>query len=92
MAEPVAYGSSQPRARMGDAAASLYHSHGSAGSEPHLGLMPQPRQHQTPNPLSMARDQTCILMDISQVLNPLRHTGTPLLISSTPPGRGKAQR
>ena len=27
------------------------------------------------NPLSDARDQTCILMDISQVLNPLSHNG-----------------
>ena len=28
-----------------------------------------------PNPLSEARDQTCILMDASQVLNPLSHSG-----------------
>jgi len=52
---------------------------------------PQPQQHQIQavsatytavhnnarsfNPLSKARDQTCILMDISQVLKPLSHDG-----------------
>ena len=30
------------------------------------------------NPLSKARDQTCILMDTRQVLNPLSHNETPL--------------
>ena len=34
-----------------------------------------PQQHQTLNPLSEARDQTCILMDTSQVLNLLSHKG-----------------
>ena len=27
------------------------------------------------NPLSKARDQTCILMDTSQIFNPLSHNG-----------------
>ena len=31
------------------------------------------RQHRIPNPLSEARDQTCILMDTSQVFNLLGH-------------------
>ena len=33
------------------------------------------RQRQVLNPLSEARDQTCILMDISRVLNFLSHSG-----------------
>ena len=36
---------------------------------------PQPQQHQIFNPLSEARDQTCILMDTSWVPNPLSHNG-----------------
>ena len=36
MAAPVAYGNSQARGRIGAAGASLYHSHGNIGSEPHL--------------------------------------------------------
>ena len=35
-AAPVAYGSSQARAQIGAAAASLCHSHSNVGSEPHL--------------------------------------------------------
>ena len=34
-------------------------------------------QCQIPNPLSEARNQTCILMDTSQVWNSLSHMGTP---------------
>ena len=33
--------------------------------------------YQIPNPLSEARDQTCILMDMTQVLNLLSHNGNP---------------
>jgi len=33
------------------------------------------RQSQIPNPLSEARDQTCLLMDTSQVCNLLSHKG-----------------
>ena len=35
-ATPAAYGSSQARGQMGVVAAGLHHSHGNAGSEPHL--------------------------------------------------------
>ena len=35
-------------------------------------------QYQILNPLSEARDQTCILMDTSRVLNPLSHNGNSL--------------
>ena len=34
-------------------------------------------QRQILNPLSEARDRTCILMDTSQILNPLSHNGNP---------------
>ena len=37
--------------------------------------MPQPQQNQILNPLCKAGDWTCILMDASQVLNPLSHNG-----------------
>ena len=33
------------------------------------------QKHRTLNPLSEARDQTCILIDTSQILNPLSHNG-----------------
>ena len=33
-------------------------------------------QRQILNPLSGARDRTCILVDLSQILNPLSHNGT----------------
>ena len=38
-------------------------------------------QHQICNPLSEARDQICLLMDTSQVLNPPSHNGElPILL------------
>ena len=51
-ATPAAYGGSQARGPIGTVAADLYHSS---------------QQHQILNRLSKARDQTCILMDASQV-------------------------
>ena len=62
-----------PRGRIGAVAAGLLHSHSNAGSEPHLRPMLQ--LEAMPDPLSEARDQTCILMDASQVLNPLSYKG-----------------
>ena len=47
------------------------HSHSNAGSE--LCLHRSLQQHQILNPLSEARDQACILMDTSRVLNLLSH-------------------
>ena len=38
--------------------------------DPHRSLL----QRQIPNPLSEARDETCILMDASWVPNPLSHS------------------
>ena len=71
-ATPAAYGTYQGRGRMGTAAAGLCHSHSNTRSKLHLGLTPQ-WQCQILNPLSEARDQICILMDTSWVLNLLSH-------------------
>ena len=54
-AAPAAYGSSH-RGPIGAAAAGLHHSHSHAGSH---------------DPLSKARDGTCVFMDTSRVHNPL---------------------
>ena len=48
-------------------AASLCHSCGNTGSEPVCELHHSSWQHRIPDLLSEARDQTHILMDISQV-------------------------
>ena len=53
------------------AAAGLHHSQGNARSEPRLHRILQ--QCWILNPLSKARDQTCILMDTSLVFNLVRH-------------------
>ena len=75
MAVPVAYRSSQARGRIGAAAAGLCHSHSNARSQ--LRLQPMWQLVATPilNPVSEARDETCILMDTRWVLNPLSHNG-----------------
>ena len=73
-AQPAAYGRSKAKGQIRAAAASL-----------------QPQQYQIRvasatyitacsdsgsfNPLSKARDQTCILLDTSYILNPLSHNG-----------------
>ena len=57
MAAPVAYGSSRARVPVGTAAAGLRQSQSNTGSKLQFAAM------QIPNPLSEARDQTCILMD-----------------------------
>ena len=44
-------------------------------------LLHSSRQHQILNPLSKARDQTHILMDTGQVLNPVNHNGNSLFLS-----------
>ena len=61
MAAPMAYGSSPPRGRNRAADAGLHHSN--TRSELRHSLW----QHQILNPLSEARDQGQVLMDISQV-------------------------
>ena len=72
-AAPVAYGSSQTRGWNGATAASLCHSHSNTRSKPHLWPTPQLWQQWILNPLSEARDWTCILLDTSWVCNPLSH-------------------
>jgi len=62
-----AYGSTQARGQIWAAAASLRHSHSNARSELHLLPIPQLRAMQILNPLSEAREQTRLLMDISWV-------------------------
>ena len=67
----AACGSSQARGQIGAAAAHLHLSHSNAGSAHILDLC---CSLWILNPLSKARDRgTCILMDISPVLNPLSH-------------------
>jgi len=72
-AVPAAYGSSQARGRIGATAAGLHHSHSNVGSELQLWLHHSSQQHQIPNPLNKARDQTHIFMDTSWVRNLLSH-------------------
>ena len=56
---PAAYGSSQARGPIGVTAVGLHHSHSNIRSEPHLQT--------TPQLLSEAKNQTCILMDTSRI-------------------------
>ena len=53
----------------------LHHSHSNVGQSHIFHLHHSSWQCQILNPLSGARDRTCILMDTSQVLNPLCHNG-----------------
>ena len=66
-AAPAAYGSSQARGQFGAVAAGLRHSHSNTRSKPCLWII---------NSVSEARDQTCVLMDASQMF-PLTTMGTP---------------
>ena len=83
----MAYGSFQASGRIVATAADLHHSHSNTRSELHSQL--QLWQYQLLNPLSKARDQTCILMDTNWVLNLLSHNGNSsievLLIGSSVP-------
>ena len=81
-ATPLAHGSSQARGQIGAIAAGLYHSHSNSRSMPHLQPAPQSPQCQILNPLSKAKDQTCVLMDTGQIHFHWATTGTsPLLFS-----------
>ena len=61
---------------IGAAAAHECHSHSKARSELHLGPTLQLVAMLEPLPTVEARDQNCILMDTSWVLNLLSHNGT----------------
>ena len=56
------------------------HSYSKARPEPHPRPVLQFQQHQILNPLSKARDQTCVLMDTSQICFQWAMTGTLRLI------------
>ena len=70
-AAPVAYRGSQAMSRIRTVASSPHHSHTTATATPDLSHVCDPhhssRQHWKLNPLSEARDQTCVLMDTSQI-------------------------
>ena len=63
----MAYGGSQARGQIRAIASGLPHSHSNTGSELYLQPKPQLRPQWIFNPLSEARDQTCVLMDASLV-------------------------
>ena len=80
-ATPTAYGGYQASRRIGDIAASLHHSHSNVGSEPRLW----PTPHRSwkcwiLNPVSKARDQTCINMDAGQIRFHWAATGSPVCL------------
>ena len=62
-AAPAAYGGSQARGPIEAIATGVHHSHSNAGSKPLCNLHCSFWQCQILNPLSKARDGTCILRD-----------------------------
>ena len=66
-AAPAAHGGSQARSLIGARAAGLHHRHSNAGSKTYRDLHLSSRQCWILNPLSEARDRTCVLMDPSQI-------------------------
>ena len=78
----MAHGGSQARSQIGAIASPLAYT--TATAMPDLShvhnLHHSSQQHQILNPLSKARDQTCILMDASQVRFHLATMGTPCLM------------
>ena len=64
-AAPTAYRGSRARDQIGAVATGLPHSHSNTEPEPYLLLHHCSRQHWILNPLSEARNRTCILMDTS---------------------------
>jgi len=76
----VAHAGFQARGWIGAIATSLHHSHSNPRSEPHLQRTPQLMVMLILNPLSKATDQTCILMDASQICFLWDAMGTPLIV------------
>ena len=74
-ATPTACGGSQARGQIGPTAASLYTATAKWDPSHNHDLYQSSWQHWILNPLSEARDQTRVLMDTSQVLNPLSRDG-----------------
>ena len=73
----MAYGGSQARDWIRAVAAGLHHRHSNAGTKLHHSSW----QHQILNPLSKARDGTCVLMDASQIRFLWARMGIPLYFS-----------
>ena len=63
-ATPLAYGGSQARGWVADVAAGLHHSHSDRIQAASVTYTPA---HGNTGSLSKARDQTCIIMDASQI-------------------------
>ena len=61
------YGGSEARGQIRAVAAGLHHSHSNSGSSHVYNLYHSSWQHWILNPLSKARDQTCVLRDASQI-------------------------
>ena len=74
----MAYRGSQARGQTGAVTAGLCHSHSKMGSKPVCNLHQSSWQCWIPNPLSEARDQTCVLMDASQIHFCCSTMGAPL--------------
>ena len=72
---PAACGSSQARGWIGAIAASLHHSHSNARIQAVSLTYTTAHSNTILNPLSEARDQTCVLMVTSRILNVLSHNG-----------------
>ena len=66
-AAPMAYGSSQARGPIGAAAAGLHHSHSNSNPSCIWDLHHSSLHHWILNPLSRARDPTCVLLDTRRV-------------------------
>ena len=64
---PTVYGNSQARAWIGATSGSLCHSHSNAGSDHVCDLYHSSQHCWIPDPLSEARDRTCILLDTSWI-------------------------
>ena len=74
-AAPVAYGSSQGRSRIWAVGQAYITATAMPGLSRIRDLCCSMQQRQILNPSSKARDQTCILVDSSEVLNQLSHNG-----------------
>ena len=82
---PMAYGTSQSRGLIGAAPIATAMPDPSRIQDLHHSL----HQYRILNPLRETRDQTCILMDISRVLNLLSHNGNSSLSFLIPIHQGQ---
>ena len=86
-ATPTAYEGSQARRPIGAVAAGLHYGHSKPDPSHICHLHLSSQQQWILNPLRKARDQTCILIDASQICFPSSHNGSsqqPLLKSQYP--------